>query len=166
MWPTHQCNDGIVRLEFFLIYFEKLLLIFFFFFFFFSFFIIILRIFFPSRFGTSGSMIRLSVPEIHCTQKNVTDRGGIGYSRKWIRNRLQSVLISSFCKYINQQTTLSWLNWPFKIGLSQYISAIDFLTKSFFSPRISYYGCTNVWKRITAINVLRLGSFRIENRSF
>ena len=32
-------------------------------------------------------MIACSVPEIHCTRKNVTDRGGgggIGYSRKWI----------------------------------------------------------------------------------
>ena len=54
-----------------------------------------------------------------------------------IGNSLESVSVSSFCKYINQQPTLSWLNWPFRIGLSQYISAIDFLTKCIF-PSISY----------------------------
>ena len=44
------------------------------------FFKIFFQIFFPGRFDTSGSMIRLLVPEIHCTKKNVTDRG----QRNWV----------------------------------------------------------------------------------
>ena len=51
--------------------------------------IFLFRFLFPGRFATSGSMIRLSVPEIHCTRKKwqrtgrQTDRG-IGYFGKWI----------------------------------------------------------------------------------
>ena len=43
-------------------------------------------------------MIARSVPEIHCTQKNVTEEdrggggGGIGYSRKWICRCIPKIL--------------------------------------------------------------------------
>ena len=60
-------------------FFEICLLDFIFFIFFLDFFFRFFSLsyfrFFPGRFDTSGFMIRLLVPEIHCTRKNVTDRG-------------------------------------------------------------------------------------------